>query len=149
MTDAELEQLADLFDQAMTSDNPTVRRAFRNLLMVAAIDQAENAQAGPIRELLNRIKRLETRLNSVEGQWVRPQAPTPFNPGAPYQPTPMPTTWPNTTYPIPNTIYSTGTGNVPITAVGASSTAYDDQYSREEYAPLPPSKYQDFMERFK
>jgi len=129
MTDQELEQLADLFDQAMTSDNPTVKRAFRNLLMVAAIDNPDNAHPGPMRDLLNRVNRLETRISQLEQhQPIRPQSP--FGPSSPYQPIvpnqpytyPTPATWPNITY-------GTGTGNVPITAQGASSTAFDDQWA--------------------
>ena len=47
----DLEQFADLFDQAMTSDNPTVKRAFKNLLMVAAITESDEKKVvGPMRE---------------------------------------------------------------------------------------------------
>ena len=134
MTDAELEQLADLLDQAMTSDNPTVKRAFKNLLMVAAIDSSDAQQAGPIRELLNRMKRLETRINNIENQWVRPQQPSPWTPGTPMGPVPLePYVSPNTqlyTWPTPST-GSPPPNQIWCSSQGASSTAFDDQFLKE------------------
>jgi len=152
----DLEQFADLFDTAMSSDNPTVQRAFKNLLLVAAIaDSEEKKVVGPMRELLDELKALRQRVNNLESQWIRPQTPTPYTPGTPMGPVPLgpyvpsPTTWPNTG--IPGGVwYSNGTGNIPVSATGqgASSTAYDDQFL-EELAVLPPSKYESFIDKFK
>jgi len=152
----DLEQFADLFDTAMSSDNPTVQRAFKNLLLVAAIaDSEEKKVVGPMRELLDELKALRQRVNNLESQWIRPQTPTPYTPGTPMGPVPLgpyvpsPTTWPNTG--IPGGVwYSNGTGNIPVSATGqgASSTAYDDQFL-EERAVLPPSKYESFIDKFK
>ena len=69
--DFDLETFVDLFDTALASDNPTVRRAFKNLLMVSAIVQAEESPAslkhGPLRRLVEDIKHLNQRLSSLEG----------------------------------------------------------------------------------
>jgi hypothetical protein len=148
----DLEQFADLFDQAMTSDNPTVKRAFKNLLLVAAIVESDERKVvGPMREILEELKELRRRVNSLEGQFVRPQAPTPFNPGTPYGPVPLgPYTIPNTGTPYnPGTgiWYTNGTGNIPVGGQGASSTAFDDQFTPEPI--LPAHKFQDFMDKFK
>lgn len=144
----DLEQFVDLFDQAMSSDNPTIQRAFKNLLLVAAIAESDEEKViGPMRELLEEVKELRRRITNLEGQYVRPQSPGPWAPGAPYPPAPLTTpntgTWPNT-----GIWYTNGTGNIPITGQGASSTAYDDQFL-DEHAVLPPSKYESFIDKFK
>jgi len=148
----DLEQFADLFDQAMTSDNPTVQRAFKNLLMVAAIAESDEKKVvGPLRELLDEVKKLKRRVNDLEGQYIRPQTPTPYNPSTPYGPVPLgPYITPNTGTPYnPDTgiWYTNGTGNILVTGQGASSTAYDDQFVPEPI--LPAHKFQDFMDKFK
>jgi len=150
--DFDLEQFANLFDQAMSSDNPTVQRAFKNLLMVAAIAESDEKKTiGPMREMLEELKELRRRVSSLEGQYMRPQTPTPYNPSTPYGPVPLgPYTIPNTGTPYnPGTgiWYSNGTGNIPITGQGASSTAFDDQFAPEPI--LPAHKFQDFMDKFK
>ena len=149
----DLEQFDDLFDQAMSSDNPTVKRAFKNLLLVAAIAESDEKKVvRPMRELLDELKALRQRVNNLESQWIHPQTPTPYTPGTPMSPVPLgpyvpsPTTWPNTG--IPGGVwYTNGTGNVPITGQGASSTAFDDQFTPEPI--LPAYKFQDFMDKFK
>jgi len=148
----DLEQFADLFDQAMTSDNPTVKRAFKNLLMVAAITESDEKKVvGPMRELLDELKALRQRVNNLESQWIRPQTPTPYSPGTPMGPVPLgPYTIPNTSTPYnPGTgiWYTNGTGNVPVGGQGVSSTAFDDQFTPEPV--LPAHKFQDFMDKFK
>ncbi len=66
--DFDLETFVDLFDTALTSDNPTVKRAFKNLLMVSAIASAEeNPQGlrqGPLRRLVEDMKHLNQRLSN-------------------------------------------------------------------------------------
>jgi hypothetical protein len=41
MTQSELNTFIDLFDTAITSDTPAVKKALRNLLLVASIDSAQ------------------------------------------------------------------------------------------------------------
>lgn len=67
--DFDLETFVDLFDTAMSSDNPTVRRAFKNLMMVTALAEAENGnKTGPLRNVVEKIKSYESRLSALEWQ---------------------------------------------------------------------------------
>jgi hypothetical protein len=117
--DFDLETFVDLFDTAMSSDNPAVQRALKNLLMIAAIVNAENAEAGmkqgPLRRVLEDQKNIVSRLNRIENEKVYTQ--TPYAPGSipptsvplgPFYPqnpiNPITTTWPNT-QPQPNTMW--------------------------------------------
>ena len=124
--DFDLETFVDLFDTALSSDNPAVQRAFKNLLMIAAIVNAEDPEAGmrqgPLRRVLEDQKNILRRLERIENEKVYPQGPTPYVPGGipptsvplgPYfPPKPIPTTWPSTTtdpgfgaVPQPNTMW--------------------------------------------
>ena len=64
----DIEKFIDLFDTAMTSDNPTVRRAFKNLLIVAALIDSETPPkaSGPLRGLYNQIDDLRNRISKIE-----------------------------------------------------------------------------------
>ena len=142
--DFDLETFVDLFDTAISSDNPAVQRALKNLLMIAAIVNAEDAEAGmrqgPLRRVIEDQKNIIRRLERVENDNTKiyPQSPTPYTPGTPMGPVPLgpyvgPYTWPNTGTgsPPPNTLW--------CSAQGASSTAFDDQFTSEsstKYATL-------------
>jgi hypothetical protein len=124
-SDFDLETFVDLFDTALTSNNPTVQKAFKNLLMVTAIVHAkqesiDNSQ-GPLRRLVDDIKNLNRRLSHLENQTVLP--------GGGFNPTPVPMP----SYPAGPTWITPNTGNPwpPNTTItcGTSSTAYDDQFS--------------------
>ena len=153
--DFDLEKFVDLFDTAMSSDNPAVKRALRNLLMIAAMVDAESpsVQAGPLRRLVEDIKNLNNRISTMESKqsWAPPAWPytpgtsTPSVPAGPYPyttTTPWTTTTTTTTpgqFP-PNTIVgggsvttgyvavNTGAVSGDISANYSSTTAYDDQY---------------------
>jgi hypothetical protein len=127
-SDFDLETFVDLFDTAMTSDNPAVKKAFKNLLMVAAIVHAKqdefDSRKGPLRRLVDDIHNLNRRLTNLEDQKIYPGG------GLPGTPIPMPAypsgpTWvtPNTGNPPPNW--------PPTTTItcGTSTTAYDDQFA--------------------
>lgn len=112
-SDFDLDTFVDLFDTAMTSKNPAVQKAFKNLLMISAIinSERENNGAGlsrgPLRRLVDDIQNLNRRLSQIENQRIYPQGPvisplgpnnipvspviTTPNTGSPW-PT-MPTTW--------------------------------------------------------
>ena len=66
--DFDLEQFVDMFDTAMNSDNPTVQKCFKNLLMVVALAHAEDKEKhiGPLRKLVNDVDRLNDRITSLE-----------------------------------------------------------------------------------
>ena len=150
--DFDLETFVDLFDTAISSDNPAVQRALKNLLMIAAIVNAEDPEAtmrqGPLRRVIDDQRNIIRRLDRIEGDRIYPQTPNPWNPGT-VPPVSVPlgpyigpaTTWPNTGTgsPPPNTIW--------CSSQSKSSTGFDDQYL-EEKAVLPPSKYKDFLEKF-
>ncbi len=77
--DFDLETFVDLFDTALTSDNPTVRRAFKNLILVASIVQAEenhdSIANGPLRRLVEDIRSLNRRIGNLESQGAYRAAP--------------------------------------------------------------------------
>jgi hypothetical protein len=102
-SDFDLETFVDLFDTAMTSSNPAVQKAFKNLLMIAAIVHPERdglqSPQGPLRRVIDDIRNLNYRLNELENQqrtYIRPVIPPVVSPGIN---TPWPGTYPNT---IPN-----------------------------------------------
>jgi hypothetical protein len=145
--DFDLETFVDLFDTAMSSDNPAVKKALRNLIMISAIVNAEDTKAdvrqGPLRRLVEDQKNIIRRLENLEnnkGGYYPGYGPTPPTniPSVPWGPVPLtpitPITAPNTgTWPYPpGQIWAS-------TSFGASSTAYDDQFiseSTDKYATL-------------
>jgi hypothetical protein len=127
-SDFDLETFVDLFDTALTSTNPAVKKAFKNLLMVTAIVHAKedefDSRQGPLRRLVDDIRNLNRRLSNLENQKIYP--------GGGSTPVPMPT------YPIGPAWVTPNTGNTPWPGgptITCSSTAYDDQF-----APDPNAK---------
>lgn len=127
--DFDLEAFADLFDTAMTSNNPAVKKAFKNLMIIAAIVDSENKNEaivrGPMRRLVEEHKDIVRRIQNIESQRAYP--------GGGYNPAPMPS-YPAPTWVGPNTI-PTGPW-VPPNVTITSTTAVDDQY-----APDPNVSY--------
>jgi hypothetical protein len=153
--DFDLETFVDLFDTAISSDNPAVQRALKNLLMIAAIVNAEDAEAGmrqgPLKRVLEDQRNIIRRLDRIENDKIYPQGPTPYIPpaGTPFGPVPLgpyvspntqPYTWPNTGTgsPPPNTIW--------CSSQAKSSTGFDDQFVSEPI--LPESKYKTLLDKF-
>jgi|688.fasta_scaffold30275_16 hypothetical protein len=68
----DLEKFVDMFDTAMNSDNPAVKRCFNNLLMVVALAHAEDKekQLGPLRKLVNDVTELNSRMATIEKAMV-------------------------------------------------------------------------------
>lgn len=69
----DLNKFIDMFDTAMNSDNPTVKKCFNNLLLVVSIAHAEDdvndnngRTIGPLRELVMKVDELERRLLKIE-----------------------------------------------------------------------------------
>lgn len=131
-SDFDLEAFADLFDTAMTSDNPAVKKAFKNLMMIAAIVNAENKNEaivkGPMRRLVEDQKNIIRRLSDLEGQKMYPG-------GGYVAPVPMPT-YPTPTWVGPGTSPLQGGQWIPPNVNITSTTAVDDQW-----APDPTVKY--------
>lgn len=60
MISEEMEQLVKLFDFALTSDNPAVKKALKNLLLLVSIVEPEEANKtpGPLSQLQDEIMKL-------------------------------------------------------------------------------------------
>lgn len=110
-SDFDLEQFVDLFDTAMTSDNPTVKKAFKNLMIVATLVNAENEpKIGPLRELMTSLNDLRSRVATLEASKYSSYGPITTNtPGMP--------TWTVGT-PTPYT-----TGNIPAVGIAPTYTS--------------------------
>ena len=121
--DFDLETFVDLFDTTISSDNPAVKKALRNLIMIAAIVNAENKDPrdGPLRRVIEDQKNILRRLDRIENERIYPQSPvvpTPYTPNMPLGPYVPPTYAPNTNPLWPNT----------ITCGTTSTTAHEDQF---------------------
>ena len=71
--DFDLERFVDMFDEALTSQDPRVVRALRDLMMMVTLTRPESSggglhdrQRGPLRRLFEDIYHLNKRLNRVE-----------------------------------------------------------------------------------
>lgn len=115
--DYDLENLVNVIDAALTSDNAAVQNALRSLLLVATIVSAEHPDQvmrnGPLARVFEDYHNLARRLSQLEDdmrkmQWdqqkrqVEPFMPTvpavgPY-PGSPFGPNPT-TGWPGTNDP--------------------------------------------------
>lgn len=128
--DFDLEKFVDLFDTAMSSDNPTVQRALRNLLMIAAMVDAENTDTavrqGPLRRLIEDQQNIVRRLQDLENKqaWTNTPNTYPYIPPGTSNPNvPLgPYTMPGTTSPW----WGTGTGPTLYNS-GAVSGTYGGQ----------------------
>jgi hypothetical protein len=143
--DFDLDAFIDLFDEAITSDDPNVQKTLQHLMVIAALARNHNQhnhRNGPLRRLFedlrdinNRLGHLETNLRGYQKGYG--PVPTPY-PGMPLNPVPVwtaPTTgtqWPpaSGTYP-PGTIFAQGVGG----QFGSSgSTALTGAKSSTSYA---------------
>ena len=85
--DFDLETFVDLFDTAISSDNPAVQRALKNLVLISAIVNAqqnpEGLRKGPLRRVIDDIQVLNKRIGQLEsaGAYRSTYAPTTPNPG--------------------------------------------------------------------
>lgn len=68
MDQFDVKEFARMFDAALASDNPSVKKALKNFMMVAAIvfsqDEDESIK-GPFTEIFDRLERIERELVSV------------------------------------------------------------------------------------
>jgi hypothetical protein len=80
--DIDLETLVDLFDTAMSSDNPAVKKAFKNLLLVSTIVNSElsspNIIKGPLRQLTDDFRNIVRRIETLESERYNNINPTPY-----------------------------------------------------------------------
>ena len=141
----DLEQLMDMLDQAMTSDDPRVKDTFRKLMMIVALTKVDDNQTpGPIKQMREKMLELTIQIQSLRNeiqmiqQQLRtpynpaPYNPAPYNPGYPYTGTP-PITTPNTGPGLPGIWWGTGTG--PGGNINCSTSIASNSYVTETNSP--------------
>jgi len=72
-SDFDLERLVDMFDEAMSSQDPRVVHALRDLMMMVALTRPESKHApvkgevsGPFRKLFDAVNHLNRRVTAIE-----------------------------------------------------------------------------------
>ncbi len=128
--DFDLETFVDLFDTAMSSDNPAVQRALKNLVLISAMVNAQQdpdgIRKGPLRRVVDDIRNLSRRLEQLEGAgaYRSTYAPSKPNPGTPPGTTTGP--WINPTYQPGQTQWPTTLpGTFPPGTIISGSSAAD------------------------
>jgi len=68
MTDFSFEEFAKMFDAALASDNPAVKAALRNFMIIAAMVHPckDNATTGPLEGLIIKVDLLERRVKDLQ-----------------------------------------------------------------------------------
>lgn len=69
MENTDIQELARLIDTALSSDNPSVKKALRNFMLIVSIVDSENTEStirGPFAELFNKIDQLTRRIEKLE-----------------------------------------------------------------------------------
>jgi hypothetical protein len=71
LEDFDITEFAKMFDAALASDNPAVKKALRNFMMVAAIVHAQELNedkrlAGPFESLLKKVQDLESMMRELQ-----------------------------------------------------------------------------------
>lgn len=68
--DFDLEAFIDLFDTAMSSENPAVKKALKNLLMISTLVNSEkplqDQVMGPLRQMRNTMFDITRRIDNLE-----------------------------------------------------------------------------------
>ena len=87
--DFDLEAFIDLFDEALTSDDPSVQKTLQHLMVIAALARNHNKhdqRNGPLRRLYEdinhlhrRVERMEDQLQRAERSQLPPQPYDPYN----------------------------------------------------------------------
>lgn len=109
-SDFDLETFVDLFDTAMSSDNPAVQRALKNLVLISAMVNAQNSDGlrkGPLRRVVDDIQMLNKRIGQLESAGAQRST---YNPSPGF-----------TTGYQPQTVAGTGTWPQSGTSISGSS----------------------------
>ena len=66
--DFDLERFINMFDDALTSNDPRVKNALQSLMMMVILTESEapNRQIGPLRQLYEDVHSINRRLGRVE-----------------------------------------------------------------------------------
>ena len=152
--DFDLEAFIDLFDEALTSDDPGVQKTLQHLMVIAALARnhaQHDRRNGPLRRIIDDQRNIIQRLDQLESnkQQVYPEK---FGgSGPPSSWMPSPTTWPGTggvngwppqpgTYP-PGTIWAQNISGPDWTS--ASSGTLDSGYGA--VPPLAATQVNDLL----
>lgn len=87
MEDFNINEFAKMFDAALASDNPAVKKALRNFMLIAAITHAESndeTTRGPFSDLMAEIKALRSRIDLIEQYSRYNKTTTTSTPSSPY-----------------------------------------------------------------
>jgi hypothetical protein len=81
--DIDFDQLIELLDRALVSDDPKVQKALKKFLFIVALSTEEDEEAGPLRDLISRIEDLERKVAGIPWggyQWpnTSPTYPGPY-----------------------------------------------------------------------
>ncbi len=70
---ASVEQLIEIFDKALTSDDERVVNALRSLMMITLLTDPdkEKRKIGPLQEVLDDVSRIHQRMRGLEEEIVR------------------------------------------------------------------------------
>lgn len=131
--DFDLEAFIDLFDEAITSDDPNVQKTLQHLMVIAALARNHNQhnhRNGPLRRLFEDLRDINNRLGHLEttlSGYHKSYGPVP-----PTQPTPVPTwttggtQWPPApgTY-LPGTVFGQGAAIQGVAPKSTTSYAWD------------------------
>lgn len=136
-SDFDLELFIELFDEALTSDDPNVQKTLQHLMVIVALARnhaKHDHREGPMRRLFDDQRNIIRRLERLEHETLRDTA----FPG--YGPVPtIPTVWPGTTtqwppapgtYP-PGTIFGTTSQSVTPPNSGAQGSSTDYAWDSE------------------
>lgn len=86
MEDFDIQEFAKMFDAALASDNPSVKKALQNFMMVAALvhaqEEVENDErlSGPLETLIKQIEDLQHRISRLEAEKYSGTRTYPTNP---------------------------------------------------------------------
>lgn len=72
--DLDLDRLIGLFDEALTSEDPRVKNALQNLLMMVVLTQGDKPSIGPLTEMRDHMHNLSRRVERIEIEIKRDQA---------------------------------------------------------------------------
>lgn len=98
MDSEDFDHLIKLFDYALSSDNPAVKKALKNLLLVVSIVEPQEEATGmsPLKEIKLELQKLRTEVAMLQqlnrsGAYIPP-----YNPNTTSYPLPFPGSYPST-----------------------------------------------------
>ena len=124
MASEDLENLLKLFDYALSSDNPAVKKALKNLLLVVSIvePQEDAGKMGPLAKIKMELQILRAEVEMLKNNANLRNKPYTYPPSFPSYPSYPSPYIPNTSNPWTATGIGTLPGNTWISSSSVSST---------------------------